>query len=147
VPRKPSLGPPVLRIENLSTGIDTDMRDDFTGAVLPQPEAKVPQSAQEILDAINVAKHRDNQLLLQAAGILPKDGRLCTHGPDGRLSQPIARPWTDRFAYHNRTSVRRMAGCEGGAEVRLSQPAIPKAKGRTFTKLILTRKPQDWRRI
>ncbi len=100
MPRKPNPPPPVLRIENLSTGIDTDMRDDFTGEVMPQLQAKPRQSAQELLGAINVAKHSQNQLLLQAAGIVPKPHipacvrPIAPHEPagprrDGQKSKPI----------------------------------------------------------
>jgi hypothetical protein len=52
------------------------MVDDFTGEVIqrvwPQPQAKAPPSAQSVTDAAHARRHRENQLLLQAAGILPK---------------------------------------------------------------------------
>jgi hypothetical protein len=128
VPRKPSLGPPVLRIENLSTGIDPTLVDDFTGELMPQPNAKVPQSAQEILDALNVAKHRDNQLLLQAAGIVAK--------PD-----PAGARRDTQSTLCIRCGLERQAYTE-----HCPHTHCPLRKPK-FTKLILTRKIADWRRI
>ncbi len=71
MPRKSSLGPPILRIEGLSDGIDHSLRDDFTGELWPQPEAKVPVAAQEVIDAHNRAKAKAAEGLLQSVGILP----------------------------------------------------------------------------
>src|SRR5205823_9052105 len=72
---------PILRLESLSTGQPIDMTgpqvDDFTGEPITRvwPDARpvgpLP-SAQDILDDINRDKHRVNQLLLQAGGIIPK---------------------------------------------------------------------------
>jgi hypothetical protein len=81
---------PVLRIESLSTGpvldLITAMTDDFTGEIItpvvqPQANAKAPQSAQEITDAAKHEQSRINQLLLQAAGILPKAERTRAKNP------------------------------------------------------------------
>jgi hypothetical protein len=64
--------PECIRIEGLSDGRDAALRDDFTGEAIPQPGAKAPPSAQSVTDAAHAARHRENQLLLQAAGIVPK---------------------------------------------------------------------------
>lgn len=73
MPRKPGIGPPILKIEGLSTGADPTLRDDFDGSPLAQPHARPPR----IDDAI---AHRDAQrrkavheqgLMLQITGILP----------------------------------------------------------------------------
>ena len=77
MPRKPK---PIhiLEIQGLSFGERLDlapMVDDFTGEVIPrvwpQPQS-VPPSAQSVIDAANAQRHRQNQLLLQAGGIIPK---------------------------------------------------------------------------
>jgi hypothetical protein len=107
VPRHPK-PIPILHIQGLSDGMPQDIEppqvDDFTGLpiprVWPDVKPKAMASAQDLQDEANREKHRINQLLLQAAGIIPK--------------------------------------CE---------PAHSTPTKRQFTKLILIRKPQDWRRI
>lgn len=69
MPRKPK--PPLvhLQIEGLSTGINPHLKDDWTGEVLAQPNAKVPPNLRA-----QQAEHkriiRENQLqMLNALGI------------------------------------------------------------------------------
>jgi hypothetical protein len=119
---------PILRVEGLSDGMPQDIGpalvDDFTGEVIPRVwPAQAPKaipSAQALRDAANREKHRINQLLLQAAGIIPKSA--------------------DPAGVHACSQASEPAGPS-------STGATPKASGRKFTKLVLTRKPQDWRRI
>ena len=69
MPRKAK--PPLtnLRIESLSTGIDVNMRDDWTGEVIAQPNAK-PQHDPRTLQAQHKQIIRENQLqMLNALGI------------------------------------------------------------------------------
>ena len=84
--RKPHSGPPILRIEGLSTGIDPTMRDDTTGEVLAQPNAKPPkvQDAQAQRDTRNRQARLDKQLLLECVGIMPKSQLYV----DAVLAQP-----------------------------------------------------------
>jgi hypothetical protein len=118
MPRKPSLGPPVLRIEDLSTGLDTSLRDDFTGAVLVQAQAEPRRGTQEIINERDAAKHAENQLLLQAAGIIPKP--------------------------HVPACVRPNATAEPAGTRRDGQR--PKRPMRPM-RLTLVRQPKEWRRI
>lgn len=71
MPHKP--GPPIIRIEQLSTGIDPTQRDDFTGALIPQPLARPPkiQDARAHNAALKEQERKDKHLALQALGIVP----------------------------------------------------------------------------
>ena len=72
MPRKPGIGPPVIKIERLSDGIDPTIVDDRTGEVLHQPNARAPkvQDAQAERDRMNRAKARKGLELL--AKVLPQ---------------------------------------------------------------------------
>jgi hypothetical protein len=74
MPRKPGIGPAILRIEGLSTGKDPLAVDEFDGTPLEQPYAKPPRidNAQAARDAMNRAKREAKRELLQSVGILPK---------------------------------------------------------------------------
>jgi hypothetical protein len=63
--RQPKVGPPILRIELLSSGIDPTLRDDLSGKPLSQPNARPPK----VQDA-QVAQDRDNILRQQAKLVL-----------------------------------------------------------------------------
>ena len=67
MPRKPSLGPPMLRIEGLSDGIDLRLTDEFNGEVLPQPNARPPMDAKIIQAALKQAKVEAAREVLRAA--------------------------------------------------------------------------------
>ena len=77
--------PPPLKIENLSTGIDPTLVDDFTGELLPQPEAKPLASAQDLIDQANMAKVAKAKLTLERVGILKPTVSVPTPKPRTRL--------------------------------------------------------------
>jgi len=64
--RQPKAGPPILRIELLSSGIDPTLRDDLSGELLPQPNARPPrmQDAQAIQDRDNILRQQAKLVLL-----------------------------------------------------------------------------------
>jgi hypothetical protein len=148
MPRKPRPPIEILRLEGLSDGrsVGKLMIDDFTGAPLPERTRThtIPPSVQGVQDAANTQRHRGNVRVLAAAGILK----------DGRLSQPKARPWTERFAYSKRISTRRMVGCETEAEAVPSQPTILQGAGPAVpprpcgpSPRTITLSKREWRRL
>lgn len=111
MPRKPSLPPPVLKIERLSDGVDPTLRDDFTQEPIKQPNAGPRLSGLEIADG---HKHRDvanKALMLQVLGIMPitdsallearAEAKVKASAPKGMIAVKLgdrvgyikARPW------------------------------------------------------
>ena len=70
MPRKPGIGPAILSIEGLSTGIDPTLVDDLTGQPIAQPNAKVPHTAQTLGNAISKHKAQSALRMLIASGIV-----------------------------------------------------------------------------
>ena len=70
MPRKPSLGPAIIRLERLSDGIDPRLVDDWTNEPLAQPNARPPQDAQAEHERLGKVKARKSLELL--AKVLPQ---------------------------------------------------------------------------
>lgn len=88
--RKPKAGPPILRIEGLSTGIDPTAVDDFTQEPLAQPLARPPKidDAQAHRDAMNRAKVVIGREVLVKTGMLKGEAKLVPPTVPGK--RPIA---------------------------------------------------------
>ena len=72
MPRKPKLGPAIIKLERLTDGVDPRIVDEQTGKVLHQPRAKPPKidNAQVYMDAQS-RKRVDTALrMLKAVGIV-----------------------------------------------------------------------------
>ena len=81
MPRKPSLGPAIIRLERLSDGIDPRLVDDWTNEPLAQPNARPPQDAQDYQDAMNRRKHAMAQRIIDSA----------LHKPEPKPIKPFVR--------------------------------------------------------
>lgn len=67
MPRKPLAGPPILRLERLSDGLDPRMVDDFTGQPIAQASARVPPD----LHTTRTQRKVENALrVLHASGLV-----------------------------------------------------------------------------
>ncbi len=73
MPRKPSLGPPIMRIEALSTGIDVLKVDDFNGEPLAQPNARPVSDPMIAHAARKRAQAAAGLNMLKAVGIVEDD--------------------------------------------------------------------------
>lgn len=92
MPRKVGLGPAILRIEGLSDGVDYTLRDDWTGEVLPQPQARPPRvdDAFAVRDAFNKRKVEMARALLNGPKPKPQGILMRTKaGDELRLIPPI----------------------------------------------------------
>lgn len=67
MPRKVKPGPAILRVEGISDGVDRRLVDDFTGEMIPQPDARPPkiQSAQAVRDQYNRERLAEKRALLE----------------------------------------------------------------------------------
>lgn len=85
MPRKPGIGPPILKLELLSSGIDPRLVDDFTLQPIPQPSVKAPsvQSAQDHRDANNRDRAAAQRALLEHLGMLPSQPKLMAPAVQG----------------------------------------------------------------
>jgi len=85
MPRKPKSGPPILKIERLSDGIDPTAVDDFTQEPLVQPNAKPPR-----IDDAQAERDRLNRLKASAAlQVLESALRAPKPKPQGKLVRRI----------------------------------------------------------
>jgi hypothetical protein len=90
---------PILAIERLSDGVDITLVDDFTGEMIPQPNAEPRAMPLELDQQRHKAKSETNQLILQAAGIVPKPPKphppqpAFPKGRTTRLVAVIHKPW------------------------------------------------------
>lgn len=85
MPRKPGIGPPILRIESMSTGrvYRPLVVDEFTGQRIDMPADTQPvrplRDAQDILDERKRKRVALQRILLERIGILPSPVRVGHH--------------------------------------------------------------------
>jgi hypothetical protein len=80
MPRKPKPPMPLLVIQTLSDGINRALVDDFTGELMPQPDARPPVDPMIAVNARKRAHREAAQRVLDVAFAKPKPVELVPKG-------------------------------------------------------------------